>query len=277
VAVGVKSRKSRDARVTFAVRVWTIQLSNNIDPQADASVTLTWPTQRKSPVENLDPKAVMRMVALFIHVVALAFAAAGVALGDYGLMGGRHLSRTMLRKGAQWVLVALGMLWGSGFVLVGIDTGFDPVLIGRNSKLLAKLSVVTLLSINGWALHRYALPLLLGRRQKPLGPLPVLLGAISAASWLFAMFVGISKAVAPALGYWGYMALYAFAVLTACIVALGWMRPVVQRQYLALHQALRKQASAEKARTKTERRRAEGDSERASGTRATEPSLRVVR
>ncbi len=217
------------------------------------------------------------MAALFIHLLALAIAAAGVGLGDYGVIGGRRLSRSMLRKGAQWVLVALAMLWGSGLVLVGIDTGFDPAIMGRSPKLLAKLTIVTLLTINGWALHRYAFPVLLGSRQRPLGPLPVLLGAVSAASWLFATFVGVSKAVAPALGYLGYMALYTFVVLSACIVAMGWLRPVLQRQYLALHQALRRQVLKPKSRPKTGRHRVNASDEGPSVAGATQPALRVVR
>ena len=58
---------------------------------------------------------------------------------------------------------------------------------------------------------------------------PVVLGAISTASWLYATFLGVSRLIAPSMSFTGFMALYC-AVLTASIaVAVVFVRPRVER------------------------------------------------
>ena len=62
--------------------------------------------------------------------------------------------------------------------------------------------------------------------------LPAITGAISASSWLFAAFVGVGKAVAPALGFTGFLVLYLAVVSLAIGVSLAFIRPVLAARML---------------------------------------------
>lgn len=185
-------------------------------------------------MELLDTSALLRMLALYTHVLACFAAAASVLLGDVAIFMPKRVDRVLLRKASRLVGLALGALWISGLLLIGIDTGFDPVVIADKPKLLAKLSVVLLLSLNGWALHRWAFPLLASPQEEPhkAAGLPALLGGISSASWLFAAFLGVAKPLAIVLHYPGFMALYGASLLLAVGVALSLGRQRLARQLL---------------------------------------------
>ena len=55
--------------------------------------------------------------------------------------------------------------------------------------------------------------------------LPVIFGAISATSWLYAAFVGVAKPVAATLGYMGFMGLFVGLMLAGIVFALLTVRP----------------------------------------------------
>ena len=93
-------------------------------------------------MESLDLSALLRMLALYTHVLACFAAAASVVLGDVAIFMPKRVDRVLLRKASILVSKSLAALWISGLVLIGIDTGFDPAVIMEKSKLLAKLSVV---------------------------------------------------------------------------------------------------------------------------------------
>ena len=62
--------------------------------------------------------------------------------------------------------------------------------------------------------------------------LTAIAGAISASSWLFAAFVGVGKAVAPALGFTGFLVLYLAVVSLAIGVSLAFIRPILAARML---------------------------------------------
>ncbi len=185
-------------------------------------------------MELLDTSALVRMLALYTHVLACFAAAASVVLGDLAIFMPKRVDRVLLRKASRLVSWALLALWMSGLVLIGIDTGFAPDVILERPKLLAKLSVVLILSVNGWALHRWAFPVLASPQETPqkAAGLPALLGGVSSASWLFAAFLGVAKPLAIVLHYPGFMGLYAACLAVAIAVALGLMRQRLARQLL---------------------------------------------
>ena len=55
--------------------------------------------------------------------------------------------------------------------------------------------------------------------------MPVIFGAISATSWLYAAFVGIAKPVAAMLGYAGFMGLFLGLTLASIGFAMLTVRP----------------------------------------------------
>ncbi len=185
-------------------------------------------------VELLETSALLRMLALYTHVLACFAAAAGVVLGDVAIFMPKRVDRLLLQKSTRLVSWALLALWISGLGLIGIDTGFDPAVMLDKPKLLAKLSVVLVLTLNGWALHRWAFPLLASPQDEPqkAAGLPALLGGISSASWLFAAFLGVAKPLAIVLLYPGFMALYGASLLLAIGAALSLGRQRLARQLL---------------------------------------------
>jgi len=161
-----------------------------------------------------DIVAIVRMVFIYLHLLALLASAAGIAFADFAMFARRHVDTRLLRKSTRAVAWALVALWISGLEIIWLDTGFDPALLATMGKLQAKLVVVTLLTLNGFLLHRHAFPQLLKPRLSAPKVAQVfgVLGAFSGVSWLFALFLGVGKAVAPILGLGGFLALYAVAL-----------------------------------------------------------------
>lgn len=178
-------------------------------------------------MDVLDPKAVLRMALILAHLLAFAVAVAGTAFGDFAIFARRRVDAALLHRATQVVTAALAVLWLTGLVVMGLDTGFVVDDLLQRPKLLAKLTVVVVLTLNGVALHRHAFSRLVRSHDDPQGAalLPTVLGGVSAASWLFAAFVGVGKAVTPLLGYGGFMLLYLATVLAAVAVALALVRP----------------------------------------------------
>lgn len=191
-------------------------------------------------MELLDPSTLLRLLALYAHVLACFGAAAAIVLGDVAIFVPRRVDAVLLSKASHWVTIALLLLWLSGLLLVGIDTGFEPAVIARKPKLLAKLTVVLVLSLNGLALHRWVFPRLAAVHTQPerAACLPSLLGGLGAASWLFAAFLGIAKPLAPVLGYAGFMLMYAGALLLAMGIALTLLRPRLSSQLQRVEEPL---------------------------------------
>jgi hypothetical protein len=141
-----------------------------------------------------------------------------------------------LRRTHVFVSVALAILWASGILLLAIRTGLDPDRI--TPKLLAKLAVVTAMTVNARLIATVALPLLHRAggtsfcRLRPGQRLRLAaIGAVSAASWLSALLLGTVAAFkpmgAPALAAI-FGGIYGLAFLGAVAVAL--LAPVVLRR-----------------------------------------------
>ena len=125
---------------------------------------------------------------------------------------------------AALTALCLAGLWLTGLALIGLDTGLNPAALAAKPKLLAKLTVVGLLSLNGLALHRYAFPALSAPAALPKRAARwcALFGAISSVSWLYAAFVGCARLIAPWMDYTAFMALYAIALAVGISVSLLW-------------------------------------------------------
>ncbi|MGH8665976.1 MAG: hypothetical protein ACREUX_17080 [Burkholderiales bacterium] len=176
--------------------------------------------------------AVVRLLLLFIHVMAFALALGCVLREDTKLLSSRPIDPESLRSAARLVRFTLIVLWASGTALLVLDT--DGVLsrIADNPKMLAKLTVVCVLTVNGAALHWLAFPALLGEtRHGGYGAaIASVLGAISAASWLSATLLGIVRAHAKGFDYADFMLGYAGMAAIALAFALLFVRPRVVRK-----------------------------------------------
>ncbi len=175
-------------------------------------------------MDSLPLLPLLRQALLFAHTLAFAVALGAVLREDLALLSARKVALPRLRAVARLLTRALIALWLTGLGLVVADIGFDAAAIAASPKLTAKLLVVSALTLNGLALHRLAFPAL-QRAGGALPVLPVLLGAISTASWVVATFIGVSRLVAAQLDLGDYLLLYGLALLTAVAVALWLVRP----------------------------------------------------
>lgn len=162
----------------------------------------------------------LRQGVLFAHALAFGVAIAAVLREDAALLRHRTVDARRLARTGRTLAVALAVLWLSGLALIALDVGGEVAALADRPKLVAKLAVVTALTLNGLLLHRVAFPLL-GRAQALRAShllLCTALGAFSTTSWLYAAFIGLSRFVAASMSLADFMALYGLLLLSAAAV-----------------------------------------------------------
>jgi hypothetical protein len=155
----------------------------------------------------------------------------------------RHLRRIPLDEtalaliglGSRLVVTGLGLLWlsGIGFLLLYYHT--DPGKLA-NPKMWAKITVVAMLTINGWFIHHRTIPALQARIGGTIlkdGRIETMLfflvpGAISFSGWSFATVLGTVRElnfVVPA-----ETLLLAFMLLLSAVLAATFVGIVATRR-----------------------------------------------
>lgn len=172
--------------------------------------------------QGIEIAAITRMSLILLHIIAVIIAGIGIAFGDYAILLKKHIDTRLLYSSTQIISIALFLLWLTGLAVIWVDTGFDFSLLTSSPKLLAKLTVVSILSANGIALHLLVFKKLRCKEinTRRTAALLTTLGAISLVSWLYAIFVGLAKPVAPLLGYSGFVGLYGTAIMLGVAMAL---------------------------------------------------------
>ncbi len=182
-------------------------------------------------MSTIDLPAVSDLLLRYLHLLAFAAAAIGVALADLALLARRDLDAPLLARAHRIVWLSLLALWVSGLLLF-TPAGGAPIQMGP--KMQAKLLVVVALTINGAMLHRWGFPRLLAAHASGAVEglaLPVALGAVSMTSWLYAAFLGVASPLAPLFGLPGFLLLYALALLLALGLAQFWLGPWLARRW----------------------------------------------
>jgi len=151
---------------------------------------------------------IIRVHTLLIlgHMLALALGLGAALLADWVVL--RKLTFGIVSQKAAGQLddlshavsAGLALIWVTGALLVA-DNALDAPASIMNQKLWAKLVIVTLLTLNAVLLHRMVLPRATSRIGQPLfetrfdrvSLVSVLLGAISAVSWMFAAYLGVAR------------------------------------------------------------------------------------
>lgn len=183
----------------------------------------------------------IRSLLIFLHLAAMLAAGISIAFGDYAILRHRPVNRDLMIKASKAVSWSLCGLWVTGLSIIALDLSTTSLVLSKAPKLQAKLAVVLTLTANGFLLHRYTLSALGGRRQPTEQEvrLAAILGAVSAASWGYAIFLGVAKAWAPILGFTGFLTLYVLAVSAAITVSLRWVRPMLMPSGSAARPAAR--------------------------------------
>lgn len=170
---------------------------------------------------------VMRQVVLFAHLMAFAFAIVTILQEDFALLRAAQFDVVHLQRTGKMIIWLLGTLWLTGLMLIAMDVGFDVAVLAQKPKLAAKITVVMLLTLNGFFLHFIAFPALSSAHTTPKwgARLCALLGVFSSVSWVFASFVGVSRLVAPMLSYFDFLLLYGLLLVAGSVVAIALVSP----------------------------------------------------
>lgn len=145
------------------------------------------------------------MGIVYLHLIACCVAVGLVFVNDMAmvkqLVGGASAEEfdagriSTLQKTVSRALLAL---WISGAAIVALDVSLKGWGYFANPKLQSKLMIVMLLTLNGYALHKYVLPLLkksgsllnLSLSQRSVA---LLTGTVSGVSWFYAAMLGIGR------------------------------------------------------------------------------------
>jgi hypothetical protein len=146
-----------------------------------------------------------RMGIVYLHLIACCIAIGSVLTSDIAmakqlLRGNRretvapgHLAE--LQKIVYYALIAL---WLTGVALVCLDAYMKGWGYFANPKLQSKVVVVLLLTLNGFALHKYVMPSMekagtLLRMSFSQRLVAMLTGTVSGVSWLYAALLGVGR------------------------------------------------------------------------------------
>ncbi len=170
-----------------------------------------------------------KTLIVYAHLLAACVAVGILLIQDLALAKskGSALSATAIKdltKSAEIMFIALVVLWISGLTLVLLGYLENPQQYLMNEKLWAKFTVVSVLTLNGIALHYFSFPRVTSR--KGLLGLPTfeqilvaLTGALSSVSWLFACYLGIARNWNYTVDYSFVMFIYSGLLVIAFIVA----------------------------------------------------------
>lgn len=171
----------------------------------------------------------MKTLIVYAHLLAACVAIGILLIQDLALAKskGTPLSANAIRdltKSAEIMFISLVVLWISGLSLVLLGYLENPQQYLMNEKLWAKFTVVSVLTLNGIALHYFSFPRVTSRRGLLGLPtfeqiLVTLTGALSSVSWLFACYLGIARPWNYTVDYSFVMFIYSGLLVGAFIVA----------------------------------------------------------
>ena len=118
------------------------------------------------------------------------------------------------------VCLSLAALWVTGIAIVTMDAWGSGAGYFGNPKIQAKITMVVLLTINGFVLHNAVLPAIekhgtLARLPAGSLALATVAGSVSAVSWFYAAMLGVGRPLA-----WKYSLVELLAAYPA-LVAMG--------------------------------------------------------
>jgi len=178
-----------------------------------------------------------RQALLYGHIIAFALALATILKEDVRFLRAKPIDSASVLASARSVKWLLLALWATGLPMIIMDVGTDVFLLIEKPKLLAKLIVVIVLTLNGILLHLIAFPMITSKPKNPAeaATLAAMLGAVSMASWLYAFFLGAARYVAPYFSIYEFAFLYllmlAVAVLFAMLVVRGRLERALKLSY----------------------------------------------
>jgi len=185
----------------------------------------------------------LKALILLIHLSGLAFGIGGAWILDLYILRKMHKSPVtkeniqILMFVSNLVVLGLAMLWVSGLLFIVYYNFMQPESLS-NPKIWSKLTIVAVLTVNGYYLHKVVLPLILNNEGKLLIDaislkemnILMLTGCISFVTWPLAMFLGTFKSLNFAFSFIEIMAAYLVILTLSITVAFILKGFLIQRQ-----------------------------------------------
>jgi len=189
--------------------------------------------------------SIVTQITLLIHLLIFAFVLVSVLKEDYTLITSNKINIVELQNTAKLTSLSLFVLWLTGAFLLYLKPGLDLQGIIDSPKLATKVTVVTLLTINGLIMHLVAFPKILNPSANTScsASLVCVLGVISSVSWVYASFVGAARVVASMMTYELFLALYLAPLISGIVFALIVVRPHLQKLLAQRHKLLLTQSN----------------------------------
>lgn len=147
----------------------------------------------------------LRMAIVYAHLIACCAAIGLILMSDIAMVKQlivgnprERMDPKHLQDLQNTVALALVALWATGVAIITLDASSKGLEYFTNPKLQAKITVVFLLTLNGFLLHHRVLPLM-----KKAGSLlnmsysqrsfAVFAGSASAVSWFYAALLGVGR------------------------------------------------------------------------------------
>jgi hypothetical protein len=146
-----------------------------------------------------------RMAVVFLHLIACCVAIGLVFTSDIAMVKQLWQADPKMRVDAQHlkdlqttVGRALIALWVTGVAIVSLDAAVKGWGYFANPKLQSKIAIVMILTLNGFALHKYVLPKMIkaGSLLKLSftdRTMAIFAGSVSGVSWFYAAMLGIGR------------------------------------------------------------------------------------
>jgi hypothetical protein len=135
------------------------------------------------------------------------------------------------------VMIGLAMLWISGLTFLVFYSAMQPELL-LNHKIWAKLAIVIVLSVNGYYLHKYVIPLIVNNHGRVLiRTLSLrqvnsltLIGCVSFVSWPFAMFLGTFKSINFSFSFFEIISFYLLVLMLALATSFAMKSLLMEKE-----------------------------------------------
>ena len=198
----------------------------------------------------------LKSLIIFVHLSGLAFGVGGAWMLDLYILRKMYKS-TVTKENIQIinfvskvVMIGLAMLWISGLTFLVFYSAMQPELL-LNHKIWAKLAIVIVLSVNGYYLHKYVIPLIVNNHGRVLiRTLSLrqvnsltLIGCVSFVSWPFAMFLGTFKSINFSFSFFEIISFYLLVLMLALATSFAMksflMEKEMNRKIRVLNEHLR--------------------------------------
>lgn len=186
----------------------------------------------------------IRLLTLLVglHLIGLCFGLGGATMLDFWILrwmrwGGLppEIARTFLFVG-KVVSVGIALLWLSGLGFLAVYAVESPEKLS-NPKLLAKVVIVLVLTVNGLLIHALVLPSVLRDVSRPMfegvshlsTAVFLLSGAVSGVSWYAAFALGLMRELNGRVPTGLLLALWLAAVVAASFGAFAVWKSLLAR------------------------------------------------